>query len=29
MVVKGAENGWVRWIKGVEPGHFIELASVG
>ena len=29
MVVKGAENGWVRWIKGVEPGHFIGLASVG
>ena len=28
-VVKGAENGWVRGIKGVGPGCFVRLASVG
>ena len=28
-VDKRVENGWVRWIKGVEPGHFIGSASVG
>ena len=28
-MVKGAENGWVRWIKGVGPGCFVRLASVG
>ena len=28
-VDKRVESGWVRWIKGVEPGCFVRLASVG